>query len=92
MQIDLSNIRDVQKLDGRTIDVEGNAGEIIVTLPKGVDVDVEADVSMAGEATVLDQTREGTGASVHTTVDGGPDAPQMDLNVDLMVGRIEVRQ
>ena len=92
MHIDMSNIRDIEKLDGRTIDVESNAGEIVVTLPEGVDVNVDANVSMAGEAQILGQTHDGTGVSVHRAVDGGPDAPEMNLNVDLMVGSIEVRQ
>ncbi len=35
MHIDMSNIRDIEKLDGRTIDVESNAGEIVVTIPRG---------------------------------------------------------
>lgn len=90
--LDLSNIRDVERLDGRTIEVEANAGEIVVTLPEGVDVNLDADVSMAGEITVAGDTRGGTGVSVDRTIDGGADAPQIDLQLDLLVGSIEVRQ
>lgn len=93
VQLDLSGIRDVEALDGRTVEVEGNAGELVVILPEGVDVDVDADISLAGEISVLDERRGGAGAfSLQRQVDGGEDVPEMDLNVDLVVGSIEVRQ
>lgn len=92
VELDLSHIRDVRRLDGRTVDVRANAGDIVVVLPKGVDVDVDANVSMAGQTNVLGETRQGTGPSIHQVVDGGPHAPHMNLNVDLVVGSIEVRQ
>jgi hypothetical protein len=88
----MSNIRDIERLDGREIDLEANAGEIIVTLPEGVDATVDADVSVAGEVTVLGDTRGGTGVSIERTIDGGEDAPEIDLNLDLLLGSIEVRQ
>lgn len=92
VSLDLSNIRDVERLDGRTVQVAANAGEIVVTLPEGVDVDVEADVAAAGEVTILDQSRGGLGVSTQQTVDGGEDAPELTLDLDLVVGSIEVRQ
>ncbi|HEX6247976.1 MAG TPA: PspC domain-containing protein [Nocardioidaceae bacterium] len=92
MSLDLSNIRDVERLDGRTIEVGANAGEIVVVLPDGVDVDVRAKVAAAGEVTVLDQTRGGIGVTLQQTVDGGEDVPEVTLDLDLIVGSIEVRQ
>lgn len=93
LHVDMSNIHDVARLDGRTIDVHANAGEIVVTLPEGVDADINADVSGAGEVTVLDETRNGVGnISVDRSVEGGPNAPHINLNVDIAVGDIEVRQ
>ncbi len=90
--LDMSNIRDVERLDGRTIQVQANAGRLVVTLPEGVDANVNADVAVAGEAKVLGETRDGTDVSLHRTIDGGPDAPEINLNLDLVVGSIEVRQ
>jgi len=91
MHIDMSNIRDIERLDGRTIEVGANAGEIVVTLPEGVDANVNADVAF-GEIDVLGEERGGTGLSVQDTVDGGADAPEIDLDLDLAFGSIEVRQ
>jgi hypothetical protein len=91
MHIDMSNIRDIERLDGRTIEVGANAGEIVVTLPEGVDANVNADVAF-GEIDILGEERGGTGLSVTDTVDGGADAPEIDLELDLAFGSIEVRQ
>lgn len=92
IRVDLSNIRDVERLDGRTVEVEANAGEVLVILPEGIDVTVVADVTVAGEVDLLGQRVDGTGVSLTRTVDGGPDAPVMELELDLVVGSIEVRQ
>lgn len=91
--VNLSRISDLEALDGRTIAIDGNAGEIVVTLPDDVDVDVEATIRGAGEVTVLGETRSGLGTiSLDRSVDGGEDVPAFDLDLDLAVGNIEVRQ
>lgn len=92
-RLDLRNITDLDQLDGRTIGIEGNVGEIVVTVPPDADVNVDARIAMAGEVTVLDETRSGAGVvAVERTVDGGQGVPQFDLDLDLGVGNIEVRQ
>lgn len=89
--VDMSNIRDIARLDGRSIDIGARAGEIVLVLPEGVDVSVQADVSAAGEVTIDGETRGGLGVSMDREIDGGPDAPSMDIEIDLVVGDIEVR-
>lgn len=91
MLVDLSNVRDVERLDGRSIEVEARAGEIVVIVPDGIDVSVDADIAAAGEVTVLDETRGGLGVSLDRDIDGGTDVPSMELEIDLVVGDIEVR-
>ncbi len=91
--LNLSRISDLEALDGRTIDIEGNAGEIVVTIPDEVDIDIRAAVAGAGDVTVLGENRGGVGTvSVERSVDGGDDVPELALNLDLVVGTIEVRQ
>lgn len=91
--LDLSQVRDLAGLDGRTIEIEGNAGDILVTLPDGADVDVSATIAGAGEVTVLDETRSGIGTvGIDRSVDGGEEVPAFGLDLDLAVGNIEVRQ
>lgn len=91
MEIDLSRIDDVEALDGRAVDVSATAGEVIVTLPDDLDVDLTVEVNGAGEAEVLDQRRDGDNLVVHRSIEGGPGAPQLDLDIDVLFGRVEVR-
>jgi hypothetical protein len=90
--LDLTEVTDLDALDGRTLAVQGKAGEIVVTLPDGVDVDVDARLAGAGEIVVLGEQRSGLGVSVEQSVPGGDDVPAIDLELGLVVGKIEVRQ
>ena len=42
--VDLSDVRDVEALDGRSIEVHTGIGRVEVILPKGVDVTVDGRV------------------------------------------------
>ena len=92
IRLDMSNVRDVAALDGRTIDMRANAGELVVVLPPGVDAHVDAEVAVAGAADIAGQTSDGTGLHMVRSLDGGAAAPEVNLNLDLVVGHIEVRQ
>lgn len=91
MEVDLSNIEDVDALDGRELDVTATAGEVIVTLPDGLDVDLTVEVEGAGEVEVLDQRRDGDSLLVRRSIDGGVGAPELDLDINVLFGRVEVR-
>jgi len=92
IHVDLSDVQDVEALDGRSIDLEANAGEIVVTVPEGVDVDVVADVSLAGEVEVFGERSDGADVHMERSLDGGTTAPNLELDIQLLVGSIEVRQ
>jgi len=92
IHLDLSDIEDLDQLDGRDIRVDANVGELVVTVPDGVDVDVRAEISIAGEADVFGEIHNGSDVLIEHQLDGGADAPQIDLDVQLFVGSIEVRQ
>jgi hypothetical protein len=92
IRLDLSRVRDPASLDGREIDVHGNVGEIIVTLPPHVGADVNADVDGPGDITVPGRDTGGIGAHVDRTVVPVSEVAHLDLNLDLSVGHIEVRQ
>jgi len=89
--LDLSDVQNIEALDGRTIDLEANAGEIVVTVPHDVTVNVEAEVEFAGEANVLGDVEDGTGVHVERFQSAGPEAPALELDIHLLVGSIEVR-
>jgi hypothetical protein len=92
IDLDLSNIRDIERLDGRTIDLRANAGELRVTLPEGVDAVVDAEVTAAGQADIAGERSGGPNVDMTRTIDGGPDAPQIELDLRLVVGSIEVNE
>lgn len=90
--IDLTRIDDLDELDGRTLEVRAEAGEVRVIVPDGLDVDVAALVSVGGEIDVDGVRDEGPSPEVVTQIDGGDDAPDLTLDIELSVGRIDVRQ
>ncbi len=90
--LDLSRVRDVAALDGREIDVHLNAGEIDVTLPRGVNAIVDADMHFAGDINVAGSERSGFDQSLMRTITGStdPSAPTITLNLDARAGQITV--
>lgn len=92
IHLDLTDVRDLEALDGRTIELDAAAGELTVTVPDGVDALVRADISAGGEIDVDGERRTGAGPELTRTIDGGADAPQIELDLDLFAGSIEVNQ
>ena len=92
IHLDLSNVHDPQALDGRTIDVHANVGELVVILPPEVGATIDANVSGPGDITL--PGRNTGGINTHLTQDlaSGNDVADLHLNLDLAVGHIEVRQ
>jgi phage shock protein PspC (stress-responsive transcriptional regulator) len=94
MEIDLTRISDLAALDGRTLDLGLNAGEITVLVPDGLNVHVDADIRYAGEINVGDEQRGGLGVGVEKTLttSTAPGTPTLELHVEARVGQINVDQ
>lgn len=92
IHLDLSRVNDLQALDGREIELEANAGELLVTVPDGLAVDVQAEISVAGSARVDGYEENGPDVFVDQRIPAEAGAPEIELNLDLLVGSIEVRQ
>lgn len=92
--LDLTEVRDVAALDGRSIDVSLNAGDVLVVVPREMNVHVDAEIRFAGQINVGDMERGGFSQSVDTTLIGSaqPNAPTLDLELDARVGQITVEQ
>ena len=92
IELDLRNVEDLAELDGHEIDLDANAGELVVILPAGVGADVQADIDFAG-AIDLPGNRgdEGFGAHADTSIRVPNQQATIDLELDLDFGHIEVR-
>ena len=90
--VDLTRVSDLENLDGETLDIDAWAGEIRVIVPEGLDVDVNARIDGGGEIEVAGVRDDGRSPVVIESIDGGDDVPDMDLNIDLNFGSIDVQQ
>ena len=89
--LDLSDVTDVEALDGRDIAIDGVGGRVEVIVPDGMDVEVTAQV-VGGDSRVFDQRRDGFDITQNGFLDGGDDVPDMSITIDLVAGEIIVRE
>jgi hypothetical protein len=87
--LDLTDVADLQALDGRTIELRAGAGAIEVKLPEGLDVDVTANVGL-GDAEVFGDQQDGGGVDMTGSHDGGINVPDVHLDIELGLGEIDV--
>lgn len=90
--LDLTEVKDLENLDGRRLALHAEAGEILVTVPEGVDVDVDSSIRFGGEIEVDGVVENGNSVDLDRRIEGGDDVPQIYLELDLLVGHIEVQQ
>ncbi|WP_191907765.1 PspC domain-containing protein [Nocardioides cynanchi] len=86
--VDLTDVRDLGALDGRTIDISGGIGHLDILVPAGITVVTHSQISGPGGITTNGQDTGG----VNTTVDwihrAGSRAPTITIDADLHVGAI----
>ena len=88
--LDLTDIRDLEGLDGRTVQLQGDVGRIEVLVPLGVDVEADVEIDGPGGYEVFDREGGGFSSRVVQSHDGGTDAPFLTLVADLEVGEISI--
>lgn len=93
-ELDLREVTDLEALDGRTIRVDGDAGELRVLLPEGLDATVDASIGAVGAIDLPGRSTGGFSVDATERIDEDPgsDDPTVDLQLDLVAGHIEVRQ
>ena len=89
--LDLSDVSDVEGLDGRDLTIDGFGGEVEVIVPDGMDVDVSTQV-VGGQSQVFGQSSDGFDITQDGSIDGGDDVPDMSITIDLVGGEIVVRE
>jgi phage shock protein PspC (stress-responsive transcriptional regulator) len=89
--LDLSDVSDLDALDGRTISVSGDAGRLEVVLPDEVDADVEASMDGPGGYDLFGAQGGGIDWTRTASHDAGTtDAPTLTIDAELAVGEIDV--
>lgn len=93
LRLDLSRLApsELAQLDGREIDIDMTAGDVVVTLPEGAGFSVEASL-LAGEIRVLDRISNGVNPELHSTSPARAGEPTINLDIDGSVGHVEVNQ
>jgi hypothetical protein len=89
--LDLSRLSDPEALDGRTISVTGEVGELVVVIPSGVDVAVDGRIDGPGGYTFFGQESGGIDTDYSQNFDAGTGVPELNLDLQLDMGHIEVR-
>ncbi|WP_432476835.1 PspC domain-containing protein [Nocardioides sp. GXQ0305] len=89
--LDLTDVSDLDELDGRTISLTGEAGRLEVVLPDEVDADVEATMEGPGGYDLFGAQGGGIDWTRSATHDSDVvDAPSLTIDTRLAVGEIEV--
>lgn len=88
--IDLTEVTDLENLDGRTVEIDLGAGRVQVVVPRDIDVEVTGHVGAGGALNLFDQHHDGWGFSAAGLHDGGEDVPTLTLDIDLLLGEAEV--
>ena len=88
--LDLTQVSDLENLDGRSIKLETGAGSIEVLVPQGLDVDAEVHVGL-GDADVFGQTNDGPDITMTRHHEGGIGAPLVHLDINVGLGEVDVR-
>jgi len=94
VRIDLTSVADLQALDGRTLHLHGDLGQITVVVPDELSVAVHGRVNGPGQVEVFDRSRGGVDTTVTDerpgTTAGDHAAPELSIDADLSVGSVRI--
>lgn len=91
IELDLTEVDDLEELDGRTIDMDLKVGRLAVIVPdEGLTVEVDADLEGVGEVKVFGDKSSNSLTAVH---DGGTatDLPVLTIDATSYVGEIDIQ-
>ena len=86
--IDLTEIADLDALDGRTLDLDVRFGRIHVLVPEGLNIDADAEIRGAGHTDLFGVDRDDSNQETFET--RSPDAPTLKIDAIVSFGEIEM--
>ena len=93
--LDLSDVGDPGELDGRTITLDGNIGQLKVIVPADVNVTASADISGGGRIEMFGQSDDGDNPDLtlnHVGSEAEPGAVRLIIKTDLDFGNIYITE
>jgi hypothetical protein len=91
IEIDLTDIDDLDQLDDRTLELDATAGRMLVTVPDGLTVNMRGEIDGGGEIVFPDEREDGGDVLLEGRIDAGPNAPVLDLDMEMTFGSMEVQ-
>jgi hypothetical protein len=74
------------------VTLHSGLGRVEVIVPPGLSVDIDADVSGPGHLELFGDERGGVGISDVVRHEAAAGSPELDLELDVSVGEIQVHQ
>jgi phage shock protein PspC (stress-responsive transcriptional regulator) len=90
IKLDLTDLRDPEALNGRTIHVTGNVGHLEVIVPADLTVEANSHVTGIGGINAFGRDGGGVDTSVDAVHDAGPTSAYLIIDTELHVGGIDV--
>ncbi len=94
IELDLRDLAEPSAVDGRRLDLHVNVGEIVVIVPRGMAVTVDATIDGAGMIELPNAVRDGWGTALSRDLPSRATTTTstVELSLDLDFGHIQVRQ
>lgn len=84
---ELTDLSDLEALDGRTIQLDATFGHIEVLLPEGLDAEVSARIGAIGHTQLFGSSRDGSDEATYAGTTGGP---SITIDAEVTFGEIEI--
>jgi hypothetical protein len=92
IELDLTRLSP-EELDNRLVELDVNVGEIVVIVPDDVNVAFDARVDYGGAIETPVGDRDGWGPHLNGELEAAsPEAADLELDIDMNMGHIELRQ
>ena len=90
LTLDLTQVSDLEALDGRLITVDGGIGRLEIIVPNDVDVLASASVGGPGDVSVFGDHADGIDRNMTRTQDARDEVASIRLDAELGVGEIVI--